>query len=150
MSLKRISLYAIAAVYCISSLWWGPMAEAAFHLDYAPGVAKDDGMAIPVEREVVYQLPPKSVAKKAVVPTRTRRAAGDFWRRLANCESPSGKSGHFRGYFQFSPDTAAKVGIDGSESYEEQRAAAQRWASQVNPGSTAGWPTCWPIAQRGG
>lgn len=73
-----------------------------------------------------------------------------FWRRLANCESASGASTkHYVGYFQFSRnDTADKVGIDGSESYETQRSAAMHWASQVSPGSTAGWPHCWWVAQR--
>ena len=47
------------------------------------------------------------------------------------------------GYFQFSRDTARKVGIDGSEDYETQKAAAQRWAAMVDPGSRSGWPVCW-------
>lgn len=73
-----------------------------------------------------------------------------FWKRLSNCESPTGVVGRHVGYFQFSWDTARKVGIDGSESYEEQRAAAMHWASLVNPGSRAGWPVCWHVALRGG
>ena len=44
--------------------------------------------------------------------------------------------------------TAAKVGIDGSEPYEEQRAAAQEWARRIHPreATTAGWPHCWNVA----
>lgn len=71
---------------------------------------------------------------------------GDFWRRLANCECASGHChGPYVGYFQFSHDTAAKVGIDGSESYEEQLAAAQRWLGMIGGrgGSRSGWPVCW-------
>lgn len=76
----------------------------------------------------------------------TPARGGDFWRRLAKCESPSGHSGRYIGYFQFSADTAAKVGIDGSEDYETQRAAAESWSHRVNPSSTAGWPRCWKVA----
>lgn len=71
---------------------------------------------------------------------------GDFWRRLANCECASGHcSGPYIGYFQFSADTARKVGINGSESYEVQLAAAQRWLSMIGGrgGSRSGWPVCW-------
>lgn len=76
---------------------------------------------------------------------------GDFWRRLANCESADGHSGTYIGYFQFSRDTAKKVGITGSESYDTQVAAAQKWASIIHPreGTTAGWPHCWWVALRG-
>lgn len=75
----------------------------------------------------------------------------DFWRRLANCESADGRSGTYIGYFQFSRDTAAKLGIDGSESYEEQKAAAIEWARRIHPreGTTSGWPRCWWVALKG-
>lgn len=72
-----------------------------------------------------------------------------FWRRLANCECESGRCGGAHvSFFQFSRDTARKVGIDGSESYEDQRAAAQEWARRIHPreGTTAGWPHCWWVA----
>jgi hypothetical protein len=47
--------------------------------------------------------------------------------------------------------TEKKVGIDGSESYEEQKEAAKGWAAALraegtHPGSRAGWPECWWIA----
>jgi hypothetical protein len=69
-----------------------------------------------------------------------------FWRRLADCECASGACGGAHvSYFQFSRDTARKVGIDGSEPYEEQRAAAQEWARRIHPneGTRSGWPVCW-------
>jgi len=69
-----------------------------------------------------------------------------FWRRLADCECASGRCGGAHvGYFQFSRDTARKVGIDGSESYEEQRAAAVEWARRIHPreATRSGWPHCW-------
>lgn len=74
-----------------------------------------------------------------------------FWRRLADCESSTGRGGNGGGYFQFSPDTAAKVGIDGSESYEDQRAAAITWAALIHPneGTRSGWPHCWWVALAG-
>jgi hypothetical protein len=72
-----------------------------------------------------------------------------FWRRLADCECASGHcgGGHV-GYFQFSADTAAKVSIDGSEGYEEQRAAAIVWAARIHPreNTRSGWPHCWDEA----
>lgn len=101
--------------------------------------------------------PPPTTAPSIRTTTTVRASRGvprpeetnaDFWRRLANCESADGRSGAFIGYFQFSPDTARKVGIDGSESYEEQRAAAQDWASRIHPneGTSSGWPHCWWVA----
>lgn len=69
-----------------------------------------------------------------------------FWRRLANCECASGRcGGRHISYFQFSPDTARKLGIDGSEPYEEQKAAAIRWLGMIGGrgGSRSGWPICW-------
>lgn len=69
----------------------------------------------------------------------------DTYHTLRQCEGHvPGASEYHIGYYQFSPDTAAKVGIDGSESLEEQTAAAKSWASKVDPGSSAGWPNCWP------
>jgi len=98
----------------------------------------------------------KQTASRSSTRQRTTVAASassgnsDFWRRLANCECASGHcGGPYVGYFQFSRDTAAKVGIDGSESYEEQRAAAQAWAQRIHPreGTSSGWPVCWWKAQ---
>lgn len=76
---------------------------------------------------------------------------GDFWRELANCECASGHcGGPHVGYFQLSPDTAAKVGIDGSEDYDTQRDAAIEWARRIHPneGTRSGWPHCWWVALR--
>jgi hypothetical protein len=81
---------------------------------------------------------------------RGQRRSDDFWRRLAQCESEMGRTS--RNIFQFSPDTAGKVGIDGSEPYDVQRAAAIRWAAIIHPGegTIAGWPNCWWVALKGG
>ena len=72
----------------------------------------------------------------------------DFWRALSNCESPTGVVGKHVGYFQFSWDTARKVGIDGTEDYETQKAAAQEWARRIHPNeaTSSGWPRCWKRA----
>lgn len=74
-----------------------------------------------------------------------------FWRRLANCESRYGASGMFVGYFQLTWANAARVGISPSSSYEEQKAGAITWLGLIGGRgwTTAGWPTCWPIAIRG-
>lgn len=90
--------------------------------------------------------PPARVSGSPTSPASGVVQDGDFWRRLANCECASGHcSGPYIGFFQFSRDTAAKVGIDGSESYEEQRAAAIRWLEMIGGrgGSRSGWPVCW-------
>lgn len=76
-----------------------------------------------------------------------------FWRRLANCESADGTGGNGGGYFQFSPDTARKVGYRPGLSYETQRAMAEEWLGRIggprNGGGRSGWPHCWWVALRG-
>lgn len=76
-----------------------------------------------------------------------------FWRRLANCESADGRSGRYLGYFQFSRDTARKVGWFDGASYEQQQAMAERWLAMIGGpsrgGGRSGWPRCWWVALRG-
>lgn len=73
-----------------------------------------------------------------------------MWRRLANCESPTGRdssTGKYHGYFQFSLATWQSVGETGDPhtySYEHQKAAAQRLASRASPYTQ--WPVCWARA----
>lgn len=75
-----------------------------------------------------------------------------FWRRVANCESSDGRSGAFLGYFQFSRDTARKVGWFNGAGYAEQLAMAKRWLAMIGGrgGSRSGWPVCWFVALRAG
>lgn len=85
-----------------------------------------------------------TLAPAAAAPT-----GDDFWIRLATCESGLGQTSP--NLFQLSPDTAAKVGITGTEPYSVQLAAAQRWAAILeaqgtDPGSRSGWPECWWVA----
>lgn len=101
----------------------------------------------PPSSAAVTRSEPSGRARVPSPRPRSVPSGDDFWQRLANCENPSGRNGQFIGYFQFSRDTAAKVGINGSESYEVQKAAAQRWATMVDPGSRSGWPICWWKAQ---
>lgn len=130
-------------------------AEGAYHLTHAykpsPGLRFAPEMiglrTQPPPRYEPLRASGRAVGRSVVI----REPQVDFWRALANCESADGRSTRsFIGYFQFQRGgTADTVGIDGSESYEEQRAAAQGWASRVsNPGSTAGWPHCWWVAKR--
>src|SRR5436190_12122991 len=74
-----------------------------------------------------------------------------FWRRLADCESQSGTGGNGGGYFQFSVDTAAKVGYHSGQSYGTQLAEAKDWGRRIHPreGSKSGWPHCWWVALNG-
>lgn len=143
---------AIAAMYVVSSLWWGPAAEAAFHLDYAAGTDRSEGLHfLPAIEGLRTQPAPAYEPVRATGRSEdvgvTVRPDGDFWRALANCESPNGTSGRYLGYFQFHPSTWAATGGGPLGDYEHQRARAQKWASQVNPGSTAGWPVCWHRAK---
>ena len=118
--------------------------------------------AVPIDviETTTTTAPPATTTTEVLRTTTTRANRGtprttatggghDFWWRLANCESEVGRTS--RNIFQFSPDTAAKVGIDGSESYEVQRAAAIAWAARIHPreGSTSGWPHCWWVALAG-
>jgi hypothetical protein len=118
------------------------------------------GAAIERNRKVALQKARADRSRRYApsVPTNTPKPteattdpSPDFWRRLANCESADGRSGKYLGYFQFSRDTASKVGINGSESYEVQREAAVRWLGMIGGrgGSRSGWPRCWWIALRG-
>ena len=75
--------------------------------------------------------------------------AGDFWYRLATCESGNGTGS--ANQFQFMGGTAEKVGYYPGASYEAQRAMAVDWAARLraegtHPGSRSGWPECWWIA----
>lgn len=76
-----------------------------------------------------------------------------FWRRLANCESSDGRSGAYLGYFQFSRDTARKVGWFDDATYDDQVVMAQRWLAMIGGpsrgGTRSGWPVCWWRALRG-
>jgi hypothetical protein len=72
-----------------------------------------------------------------------------FWARLGpGCESSTGTGGNGGGFFQFSPDTAKRVGYHAGLSYEDQRALAVKWLGMIGGrgGSRAGWPVCWWIA----
>lgn len=80
---------------------------------------------------------------------------GDFWERLASCESPSNSwSGTYKGYFQFSDSNVWNANhqwgfhYTPTASYGEQKAAAQYLAAHSNPYGQ--WPICWPRAIRGG
>lgn len=96
--------------------------------------------------DLEQKLSSQQVVQKASQPA-VRDAA--FWRRLADCENPRGDAPG--GYFQFMGSTRDKVGWKPGLSYEQQRAMAISWASQIHPneGTTAGWPVCWWRALKG-
>ena len=109
--------------------------------------------------EVAAAIARRKTAEEATA-SRSARYSGPvhmdaaFWRRLANCENADGDNdGNGGGYFQFSPDTARKVGYRPGASYEAQVGMAQRWLSMIggpkNGGSRSGWPHCWWVALRG-
>jgi hypothetical protein len=85
-------------------------------------------------------------------------ATGDFWYRLAWCESrmrqdATSSTGKYLSYFQWSRTTwaAAKDAGDPSDprqvSYQRQVVIAQRWAARTNPWTQ--WPVCWGRALNG-
>jgi hypothetical protein len=124
------------------------------HVEHPDGpqtpAVTDDAIAL-VHLDLARQEAEERATRKATTTTTSPRWAapdrmGDaFWQALSNCESPTGEVGRHVGYFQFSWDTAAKVGIDGTEPYEEQKAAAIEWARRIHPneGTRSGWPHCW-------
>ncbi len=75
--------------------------------------------------------------------------SGDFWYRLATCESENGRTSDNQ--FQFMGGTEIKVGYYPGASYSEQVAMAKWWAARIHPneGATAGWPVCWWVALAG-
>lgn len=102
----------------------------------------------PVSRGVPRSrtTPPSTAA-----PAPAQTGTPDFWRRLSNCESSTGRGGNGGGFFQFSPDTALKVGYRAGQSYATQLLEAQAWAAKIHPneGGRSGWPHCWWVALRG-
>lgn len=105
----------------------------------------------PLERPVTRSATPRTTA--APTPTGGGWPDDAFWKRLSNCESSTGAGGNGGGYFQFSPDTAKRVGYHAGMSYGEQLSLAKKWLSMIglsNGGTTSGWPHCWWVAKRGG
>ena len=95
--------------------------------------------------------PPALPAPAPAAPTRVSRsgprgavAGGDVWARLRACESPTGASGRYRGYYQFTPSSWQSAGGSGdpaAASLEEQTSRAQYLAAHSNPAQQ--WPVCW-------
>lgn len=138
-----------------------PTRTAAVALASSGPAALPPGDELGPRRPVVTTVPPPppTTVPAPPVPTTVRprttqpaSAVDDaFWRRLANCESPSGANGGYNGYFQLAGSTAKAVGYHGG-SYEEQLAAAKRWLAIIGvakAGTRAGWPVCWWVALRG-
>lgn len=122
-------------------------AAAAAEHERSQALARQRARAARAARTAAAPRPQPAPASPAPVPPDARGPA--FWRALANCECASGRcDGFYISYFQFDPGTAAKVGIDGSEPYEEQVAAAQEWARRIHPreNTRSGWPECWDQA----
>lgn len=103
-------------------------------------------------------VPPAPPTTTRTVPPATSRSRlpapvvdAGFWRRLSSCESSTGRGGNGGGYFQFSGDTASKVGYHAGLSYEQQRALAVKWLGMIHGagGSRSGWPHCWWVARSG-
>jgi hypothetical protein len=130
----------------------GMTAEAAFHLDHT--YEPSHGMDLFPDVQGLHTQPPQALpapvraSGHSVVVQVHFKPGGDFWRALANCESPDGRSGRYLGYFQFHPNTWQATGGGDLGSYEHQKTRAQQWAAKVDPGSTAGWPVCWWRAKR--
>lgn len=115
-----------------------------------PGIVIEPTTTTVPPTTTTTKAPPRTTTTRANRGSRrTREIGDDFWKRLGYCESELGRTS--RNIFQFSPDTAAKVGIDGSESYETQKAAAKAWAARIHPreGTNSGWPNCWWVALAG-
>lgn len=147
-----------------------PAPTAPVHASDPPIVLDDDlshGLGFVVaQRAALYDAAAARDAATHVHTSKSRRtqqAAPQHvydvnWDALAACES-SGDSdgvephviehnpaGFYETEFQFSPDTARKVGAYRGMPYSAAMAAAQQWASMIaDPGSRQGWPTCWNL-----
>lgn len=123
--------------------------EAAEVADRAAAIAELEAAKRRAER-IAAQARAVMEAPRPVAPAVMDAA---FWRRLANCESSDGTGGNGGGFFQFSPDTARKVGYRPGLSYETQRAMAEDWLNRIGGpsrgGGRSGWPHCWWVALRG-
>jgi hypothetical protein len=112
----------------------------------------------PTTTTVKKPSPPPTTKTTQAVVYKSQSAAptgGDFWERLANCESPTNSwSGRYKGYFQFSDTNVWNANnqwgfhYTPTASYGEQKAAAQYLAAHADPYGQ--WPVCWPRAIRGG
>lgn len=148
---------ALIVAYVAFSPIWGPVAEAHFtpeprmpvrNVNYGLYMDESPHRVVGLRtRPAPYVEPVRATGTATAVPVRITEPRGDFWRALANCESPNGSSGRYLGYFQFHPGTWAATGGGDLGSYEHQKARAQQWASKVDPGSRAGWPVCWHRAR---
>lgn len=65
--MKRTLTAVVLGVVVVLISWAAITANAGFRLEYAEGVARDDGMSFPVTQEVVYPLPVRPVASSVAV-----------------------------------------------------------------------------------
>jgi hypothetical protein len=101
----------------------------------------------PRHTTTVPTVPPTTIGRQPPASSTTSNSSGrDFWWWLANCESENGRTSDNQ--FQFMGGTERAVGYYYGAPYEEQRAMAIWWASQIpgQEGTTAGWPHCWWVA----
>lgn len=152
MTTRRLFLAVAAAALVLTALW------LAAH-DHDPDHAARTITATAPETTTsssattTSTLPPTTTTTTTppAPPTTVRRPApvivdAAFWARLGpGCESSTGTGGNGGGFFQFSPDTAKRVGYHAGLSYEEQRTLAVKWLGMIGGrgGSRAGWPVCW-------
>lgn len=142
----------LAALYVASSLLWGPAAEAAFRLDYAPSVQPTHGLffmpeIVGVRTQPQDSLPASYGLSGASKPAQVHiRPPADPWACIARYESgsdPTEHSGYYEGMYQFAPSTWRDAGGTqyASHAYqatpEEQTIVAQGWLEKT---SWAQWP----------
>jgi transglycosylase-like protein len=142
---------ALLAIYVVSSLWWGPAAEAAFHLDYSPGHEPTKGLpalvdVIGLRTQPAPAYTPLRASGTAPGARVVHFLAPDPWACIARYESgsdPTEHSGYYEGMYQFAPSTWRAAGGTryAPHAYQasaaEQTAVAQSWLEQT---SWAQWP----------
>ena len=112
-----------------------------------------DGMpdwrpAAEARSELFPAAPPPRTGAAAHPAAAGAPAGGDVWARLRACESPTGASGRYRGYYQFSQASWHAAGGSGDPAaapLSEQTARAQYLAAHSNPAQQ--WPVCWRRAE---
>lgn len=138
---------ALALAYVLTSLWWGPAAEAAFHLEKTYESSGGIGTLTRFDVEGSSYEPPQNPLRAARRPLEARVAPkSGNWDRIAQCESGGNwniatGNGYYGGV-QFSLRSWRAVGGKGyphQASKQEQIHRAEKLRAIQGWGA---WPSC--------
>lgn len=133
----------IVAIYVVSSLWWGPTAEAAFRLELADESFK--GIAA-IDVTGLVTAPRDTLADSYGQPRPVRRSAPTSWDCIARYESGNRPLGcaPYCGRLQWLPSTWRSAGgtryasLPQNATWEQEKEIASLWLTKTSWGQ---WPT---------